>query len=183
MFSWFWRLRRGKAKVTLHDPWTKDRVARVKRLIRSLYNVVEELEDEFVEENRRFTPDGHLIGSIGEVVAAYSFGLVLYPAGAKTHDAESKDGKRVQIKLTGGNKGVGLSSKPDYLIVLQLLGYKFGVVYNGPGAEVWVKCSGDLDIPGQRQISLAKLRELQVLVTPADMIPQQRDLPDISDGS
>jgi hypothetical protein len=180
--SWFWRLRRG-SKVTLRDPWTKDRVVRVKRLIRDLYRVVQELEDEFVDENRKFTPDGHLVGSIGEVVAAYSFGLTLYPSSAKTHDAKSKDGRKVQIKLTGGNKSVALSSKPDYLIVLQLREYKFGVVYNGPGAEVWVKCTGDPDIPGQRQISLTKLRELQALTKPADMIPQQRDLPDISDGS
>jgi hypothetical protein len=161
-----------------YDPWTKDRIDKVKRLIRSLYAVVKELEDEFVDENRKFTLDGHLVGSIGEVVAAYSFGLTLYPPSDKTHDAESKDGKKVQIKLTGGTRSVALSSKPDHLIVLQLREYKFGLVYNGLGAPAWNKCSGDLETPGQRQISLAKLRELQELTNPSDTITLQRNLPD-----
>jgi hypothetical protein len=53
--------------------WTSDRTAKVGRLIKSLYDVVRELEKEFVDEKRKFTLDGHLVGSIGEVVAAYSF--------------------------------------------------------------------------------------------------------------
>ncbi|MGA2817875.1 MAG: hypothetical protein ABSE67_16570 [Xanthobacteraceae bacterium] len=90
--------------------WTSDRTAKVGRLIQSLYDVVRQLENEFVDEKRKFTLDGHLVGSVGEVVAAYSFGLTLLPASEKTHDAK-KDGKMIQIKLTGGNKSVALSSK------------------------------------------------------------------------
>jgi hypothetical protein len=78
--------------MTPYDPWDKNRVDKVNRLIRSLYCVVKELEEEFVDENRKFTLDGHLVGSIGEVVAAYSFGLKTYRAGTRTHDGE-KDGK------------------------------------------------------------------------------------------
>jgi hypothetical protein len=167
--------------MTQHDPWTQDRIDKVRRLIRSLYAVVQELEDEFVDENRKFTLDGHLVGSIGEVVAAYSFGLTLYPASEKTHDAESQDGKKVQIKLTGGTRNVALSSEPDHLIVLQLREFKFRVVYNGPGAQVWDQCGGDPGTPGQRQIRLARLRELQLNVTePSAKIMQQRDFPDLS---
>ncbi len=33
---------------------------------------------------------GHLVGSLGDVVAAYSFGLTLYPPSTETHDAESE---------------------------------------------------------------------------------------------
>ena len=166
--------------MTQHDPWTKDRIDKVRHLIRSLYAVVKELEDEFVDENRKFTLDGHLVGSIGEVVAAYSFGLTLYAAGERTHDAESDDGKKVQIKLTGGNRSVALSSNPDHLIVLQLREFKFCVVYNGPGAQVWDQCRGDLGAPGQHQISLATLRELQLNVTEPSRIKQKRDFPDLS---
>ncbi len=36
-------------------------------LIRQLYRVVAQLEAEF---GRKFTPDGHLVGSIGEVIGA-----------------------------------------------------------------------------------------------------------------
>jgi len=54
--------------------------------------VVAELEKEF--EGRRFTPDGHLVGSIGEVVAAYAFGLKLLPASNERHDAVAANGIR-----------------------------------------------------------------------------------------
>ena len=126
-----------------------------------MYSVVKELEEEFVNEERKFTLDGHLVGSIGEVVAAYAFGLTLYPPGIETHDAEAEDGKRVQVKLTGGTNSISLSSKPDHLIVLQLRDYQFSVVYNGPGAAVWDRCGGDPAIRGQRPIRLSILRSLQ----------------------
>jgi len=161
------------------DYWTSDRTTKVGRLIKSLYDVVRELEKEFVDEKRKFTLDGHLVGSIGEVVAAYSFGLTLLPPSEKTHDAK-KDGKMIQIKLTGGNDSVALSSKPEHLIVLQLQNLKFCLVYNGPGAEPWAKCSGDPAKRGQRPIRLTMLKKLQGQVSESDKIPPVRDLPDFS---
>ena len=159
--------------------WTSDRTAKVGRLIQSLYDVVRQLENEFVDEKRKFTLDGHLVGSVGEVVAAYSFGLTLLPASEKTHDAK-KDGKMIQIKLTGGNKSVALSSKPDHLIVLQLQKLKFELVYNGPGAAPWANCSGDPANRGQRPIRLTTLRRLQAQVSDSERIAIERDLPDFS---
>jgi len=114
-----------------------------------MYAVVKELEEEFVTDERKFTLDGHLVGSIGEVVAAYAFGLTLYPSGNNTHDGESEDGRKVQIKLTGGIRGIGLSSEPEYLIVLQLR-----------------ECRGDPEVRGQRRIALTLLRKLQPEVSP-----------------
>jgi hypothetical protein len=160
------------------EPWTNERNAKVSRLIRSLYDVVNELEEEFIDEERKFTLDGHLVGSIGEVVAAYTFGLTLYPPGKETHDAEAENGRKVQIKLTGGIRGIALSSKPDYLIVLQLRDLKFSVVYNGPGAPVWERCGGNLDAPGQHPIGLRALRELQP-ETPS-IAMKEHGLPDLS---
>jgi hypothetical protein len=37
--------------------WTSNRTAKVGRLIKSLYDVVRELEKEFVDEKRKFTLD------------------------------------------------------------------------------------------------------------------------------
>lgn len=161
------------------DLWNSEKVAKVKHLIRTLYDVVKELEREFMDKKRRFTLDGHLVGSIGEVVAAYAFGLTLYRASERIHDGE-KEGKKVQVKLTGGITGVALSSRPDHLIVLQLRDFKFGLVYNGPGAAVWDKCGGDPAKAGQRPIGLAKLRSLQKLVAPSEMLVQEREFPDLS---
>lgn len=47
---------------------------------------------------RKFTPDGHLVGSIGEAMAAHMFDLRLLPAATPKHDATTADGRTfVQI--------------------------------------------------------------------------------------
>jgi hypothetical protein len=63
----------------------------------ALYDASEGLKALF--PGRKFTLDGHLVGSIGEVVAAYMFGLDLMPASTLGHDALAPDGRRVEIKL------------------------------------------------------------------------------------
>ncbi len=93
-----------------------------------------------------------------------------------------EDRKKVQIKLTGGTRGVSLYSEPDYLIVLQLSNGKFDTVYNGPGASVWAKC-GPRAKNGQRSISLSALRRLQLTVPDSDGIALKRELPDLSGTS
>jgi len=40
-------------------------------LVKQLYKIVKEFERLFPE--RRFTPDGHLVGSIGEVIAKHRY--------------------------------------------------------------------------------------------------------------
>jgi hypothetical protein len=137
--------------------WSAERTAKMRDLIRQLYSVVAALEEEF--EGRKFTPDGHLVGSIGEVVAAYAFGLRLLPTSSAIHDAEAIDGTLVQIKFTGGNTGVSLSSNPQHLLVLQLRDREFVTVYNGRGSTVWGRC-GALQKNGQRTIALSRLRTL-----------------------
>lgn len=155
--------------------WSDERLNKVRRLIRKMYAVVGELNEEFASEGRKFTPDGHMVGSIGEVVAAYSFGLRLLPTSTKVYDAKSKDGKKlVQIKLTGGKSGIGLYSKPQHLIVLQLADKRFKLVYNGPGASAWKKC-GKKQKNGQRRISIGTLEELNTKV--AAKIPKIREFP------
>ena len=60
-------------------------IAEVPALVRKLYSVVARLEAIF--KDRPFTPDGHLVGSLGEVLAAHHYGLTLLPASAEAHDA------------------------------------------------------------------------------------------------
>jgi hypothetical protein len=160
--------------------WSDERHQKLARLIRALYAAVKELEDEFVDENRKFTLDGHLVGSIGEVVAAYSFNLIL-PSGTEKHDAQSVDGnQKVQIKLTGAIKNgrISLNSEPDNLIVLQLQDLKFEVVYNGPGDIVWSEAYINKD--SKRMISLSKLKKLQLEVVPENRIEMVRVLPNLN---
>lgn len=137
-------------------------------LVRSLYGLVRRLEGLF--PGRKFTPDGHLVGSIGEVLAAHRYGLELLPASAQGHDARSSDGKLVQIKATQ-TRSVGLRSEPEVLVVLQLNpDGSADEVFNGPGSLAW-EHSGKLQSNGQRSIGVAKLRDLMKQVEPAQQLP------------
>lgn len=132
-------------------------VREVPKLVQNLYEIVSRLEELF--PGRPFTPDGHLVGSIGEVIAAHRYRLRLLPCSAECHDAVTECGTSVQIKATQG-KSVGLRHEPNHLIVLKLK--KCGdceEVYNGPGALPW-SAAGSVQSNGQRNISLTKLKNL-----------------------
>jgi hypothetical protein len=145
----------------------------VRRLVKELFGVVRELQDEFAADERKFTPDGHLVGSIGEVIAAYAFDRKLLRSSNSVHDAQTADGKLVQIQLTGG-KNVGLYNKPEHLIVLRLAEMKVKAIYNDPGEVVW-KCCGNPQKNGQRFIRITKLEELDRTAFPK--IKQIREFP------
>ena len=61
--------------------------------IKALYEISHELEELF--PGRHYTPDGHMIGSIGEALAASYYNLELFPALEQTHDAKAPDGRLV----------------------------------------------------------------------------------------
>ena len=89
--------------------------AEVARLLSDLYASSDRLEEIF--PGQKFTLDGHLVGSVGEVIAAYMFDLDLTRASSKAHDALTGKGQKVEIKLTQGSS-VALRHQPDHLIVL-----------------------------------------------------------------
>ena len=127
--------------------------------VAKIFEAVAELERLY--PGRRFTPDGHLVGSIGEVVAAEALGLTLYPASNPEHDGH--DGCReVQIKTIGTRaKGVSMYATSDRSIVLQFLSAtQIEIIFDGDGASVW-DAAGKVSLKnGQRVISLKKLRML-----------------------
>lgn len=137
--------------------------------IKALYEISHELEELF--PGRHYTPDGHMIGSIGEALAASYYNLELFPASEETHDAKAPDGRLVQIKATQINR-VSLSSEPEWLLVLKI--HKDGTFleeYNGPGKLVWEHC-GKIQKNGQRPVSLTKLKELQTRVPQSERLKQ-----------
>lgn len=143
--------------------------------VKQLIKIVNELEKEFV--GRKFTLDGHLVGSIGEVLAAYYYGLELLPPSAKTHDAISQDGKSIQIKITQATS-VLITSEPEYLIVLFLDKENGDVyeVYNGPGEEPW-KSSYLYEKHNTNYMRLSSLLQLDCQVDEKDRIRQINKLP------
>ena len=115
---------------------------------------------------RHFTPDGHLVGSLGECLAAYHYGLELLPASSPGADAV-KDGRKIEIKATQA-QSVALRSGPEHLLVLRLNREGgFSEVYNGPGDIVWKEFQGKArPSNGQFQISLSRLSALMQGIPP-----------------
>lgn len=159
-------MRKGTS-VTVED------INQVPEKIKAIYLIVSELESMF---HRHFTPDGHMVGSIGEILAAYHYDLELYPESTEIHDAKSKNGLEVQVKTTQINK-IGLSSNPEHLIVLSI--NKDGSnleIYNGPGDIVWNK-AGKVQKNGQRYISVSTLKKLM------DDVPDDKKIERKNEGS
>lgn len=132
---------------------------RTTQLIRQLYAIVDELEQLY--PGRKFTPDGHLVGSIGEAYAAEYYGLKLHPASFPVHDAEDSEGRQWQIKATGGSS-IGIRSCPDWLLLLKL--NRDGTLteaYRGEGKLAW-DAAGKMQKNGQRPLSLRKLKTISV---------------------
>ena len=140
----------------------------VSRQLETLYSAVERLEALF--PGRRFTLDGHLVGSLGEVIAAYMFQLKLMRASHLGCDARALDGRRVEIKFTQGSR-VAIRHECEHLIVLRRpKGSRVSVVFNGPGQVAW-SAAGKKASNGQRPISIKRLKDLD------RDVPQDQRLP------
>ena len=140
----------------------------VSRLVRELYSLVRKFEALYPE--RRFTPDGHLVGSIGEVLAACRYDLQLLSQSAEGHDARARDGRYVQVKATQ-RSSIGLRSEPEHLLVLKLNpDGSAEEVFNGPGQLAWER-AGKRQSNGQKRISLSKLKEIMQGVERENMLP------------
>ena len=152
-----------------------DRWVEVPSLLADLYRIVGRLQ--YLFPGRKFTPDGHLVGSIGEAVAARMFDLSLLKASTEAHDAETADGQAlVQIKMTQGSRGVGLRAEPEHLLVLRLAADRsVEVVYNGGGQAPW-SAAGKEQKNGQRPISLSRLRALDADVAASGRLRQRNEL-------
>lgn len=151
-------------------------IHQVPSLIADLYKITRRLEELF--KNRPFTPDGHLVGSIGEVVAEYIYDLILEDCSVPQIDAKTRDGRTVQIKLTGAkgrSYGIRWSSKmsavkPDILLCLQMNEGGFAEIYNGVFPEDLLKgrpdsSNGQISLPlsllsGRNQSLLAQINNL-----------------------
>ena len=135
----------------------------VLRLVPELFQITKALEA--AAPGRHFTPDGHLVGSIGEAVAAARYGLELTTASTKGVDAHHKaSGRSVEIKATVEGKRIslrGMEPEADHLLVLRINSDgNASEVFNGPAAPVWA-AAGQMQSNGQRVVSVSRLMALQ----------------------
>ena len=143
---------------------------KLQTLVKQLYSTVNELENMF--PGRHFTPDGHLVGSLGECLVADAYGLELLTASNKGYDAITKDGLKVEIKATQ-SKSVSFRSEPEHAIIIKIMpDGTFEEIYNGLGSLVWEQFVDKIrPSNGQFQISITKLKALNDRVSDCDRVP------------
>jgi len=126
---------------------------------------------------RLFTPDGRMVGDIGEVIAGSFYQVKLDNVGRRDWDG-TFNGRNVQIKATGGD-GTYLKEPPKegfadgLLMVFQINreSGEFELVYNGDVQRVWDALNNvSIDRTGAKNISLDRLRGLQNSVRQKDII-------------
>ena len=140
-------------------------------LIRQFYALTTKLDRLFPK--RSFIPDGHVVESFCEVLAAQAFDLELLPASSKIHNARTRDHSvMVQVRAAQGETLVLRNDQvPQHLLVLKLS--PEGVpelIFNGPGIVAY-STVGKQPANGQRTVRLNTLRKIPV--PPQDRLPGQ----------
>jgi len=124
--------------------------------IRRIFDECRQLSD---LTGRPFSPDGHLVGSLGEVFAASALNLELMAPSNTGFDAVDTTGQKVEIKATT-RSSIALSAsgtEAKRLVVVKFDEVGQGtVVYDGASAPVW-DAAGPPQKNGSRQISLSAL--------------------------
>ena len=129
---------------------------------------------------RPFTPDGRMVGDIGEVAATIFYQVSLHGIGRNHWDGIYGE-RHVQIKATSG-KDTYLKEPPDEgfadgLLMVFKINRDSGdcqLIYNGDIQRVWDYLAyKKIDRTGAKQITLDRLRELQASVHKKDIIPQR----------
>ena len=109
---------------------------------------------------RSVSPDGHLVGSLGEIHAKNVLGLTLETASNAGYDAVDDQGRKVEIKTTT-RSSISLSAsgtKAERLIVVKLdaLTDAAEIIYDGDASHVW-DLAGKPQKNGQKSLALSKL--------------------------
>lgn len=141
-------------------------------ILKRLYKVVGELEELF--PGRPFTPDGHMIGSIGEALAHYYYGVNLNRPSTQGEDGKTE---RVPVEVkTTQRESVAFRSEPKTLLVLKLYSNgHFDEIYNGKGSRVWATINTEnRPNKGQYQVKLKTLRRLMKEVPAVEKLKMVR---------
>lgn len=141
-----------------------------RKLVRDLYEITAKLKK--LHPHRNFTPDGILVGSLGEVLAEFHYGLLPLDTGHKAHDC-SIGTCSVQVKTTQ-RENIQMTGPCEHLLALRLMPDGTAQeVFNGPGELVWDQLK-DKPIPknGQYPVRLNKLRSLMEGVQPTQRLPR-----------
>lgn len=130
--------------------------------IASIYNIANELGKEF--KITKCTPDGHLLGAIGQIAAKMAFELD-FGSERTEHNCTwtSDDGTKIDIQVRSSGKGsIAIREEPEYLIAIGINeNGKLQLLYNGPGKYVWEiieKQNQSQKSASNNQLKLAQLK-------------------------
>ena len=106
----------------------------IQNSVKQLLQIVDQLRSEYPK--KRFTHDGRLVGDLGEVLVEGEYDVEIFDSLKKHYDAETPDGRQVQIKTTmQNNLTFPVDHVPDYYLAIQVHGDgTFTEVFNGPGS-------------------------------------------------
>ena len=145
-----------------------------KEKIAAIYEIANELGREF--HISTCTPDGHLVGAIGQIAAKIAFGLE-FGSDQTEHNCTWSDENRninVQVRCTGRGS-IAIRKEPEYLIALGIseIG-KIYLLYNGPWKYVWKRIERQKQ--AQKCASRNQLRDAQSEVSLKSQIPVKHNL-------
>ena len=152
----------------------KNGCKRIQKKIAAIYEIAKELGREF--NITKCTPDGHLLGAIGQIAAKIAFGLS-FGSGMEEQNFTWSDGKRsldIQVRCTGRGS-IAIRKEPEYLIALRISETgKIRLLYNGPGEYVWKRIKHQKQ--NQKYASENQLQDAQLEVRPMSQIPIKHNL-------
>ena len=126
-------------------------------LVRLIFQACAELSR---RSSRSVSPDGHLVGSLGEIHAARALNLKLEMASNAGFDATDKEGLKVEIKTTTRSSialsASGTLAKRLVVVKLDAATGSAQIVYDGDAKSAW-HLAGKPGKNGQRRLSIAKL--------------------------
>jgi hypothetical protein len=135
-----------------------------------LYSIVAELQLLF--PGLKFTPDGRMVGDIGEAIGETYYGIDRFRCGNPGTDG-AVCGREVQIKTTQGlDVSVKKPKSGDLLLVIKLASDgTWQEKYNGDSERVWKALERQKETrAGEKAISLRRLQLLQAEVEENDRI-------------
>lgn len=143
-----------------------NRLNQLKNATKDLYLSVEKLHSAF--PNKPFTPDGRMVGDIGEAIASLKFNVVLDKKLRKHWDGYRIDfaGNKREVQIKTTQKDETYLKKPpqdgDLLVFRIDREGEWKCYYDGPIIKVWDSLAGKKpNNAGEKFIKLNKLKEIR----------------------
>lgn len=144
----------------------------IREALALIFAGIRKLSETFTE--RAFTIDGRLVGDLGEVIATLEYEVKLHDVIRPDHDADTSDGRQVQIKATFKN-ALTFRVTPEYYLGFKLYeNGEYEEVYNGPGHLIFNRYKHRKGI-GQTLLSfpVSELRAISSTIPEEQRIPRR----------